>query len=332
MTRPPERREGEGHASAPDPVPPPAPTRPPDFEAFWKKTRAELGQVAPNVSREPLGSEDGPLRSERLVFGSLGGARVSGYVIRHEDGAPRPLVVHGHGYDGDLEAMWHWAMAGLNVVGVEARGYGRSGDALPEPSPWGYVLTGIESPERYVLRGAVCDYARAVEVGRDLLGASVSRTVLHGRSFAGGLAVMAEALLRVADLLVVAVPSFGWAEGRRFLVKEGSGDEINRYLEAHPEREEDLMIVLSYFDPMNFAGDVRCPTLVGLGLLDDVVPAPTVHAIAGHLGGPHEVVELPVSHTDLPEEDLWYDFEAYWFRLAVRGIPPGFGGKRDLSL
>ena len=332
MTRPSERREGEGRASAPGPVPPPAPTRPPDFEAFWKKTRAELGRVAPNVSREPLGPEDGPLRSERLVFDSLGGARVSGYVIRHEDGVPRPLVVHGHGYDGDLEAMWHWAMAGLNVVGVEARGYGRSGDALPEPSPWGYVMTGIESPERYVLRGAVCDYARAVEVGRDLLGASVSRTVLHGRSFAGGLAVMAEALLRVADLLVVAVPSFGWAEGRRLLVKEGSGDEINRYLEAHPGREEDLMLVLSYFDPTNFAGDVRCPTLVGLGMEDNVVPAPTVYAIADRLGGPREVMELPVSHTERPEEKLWEQFEAYWLRLALEGVPADFGKKEAPKL
>jgi cephalosporin-C deacetylase len=332
LTRPPERREDGGPEEARGPVPPPAPTRPPDFGAFWEKTRAELGRVTPDVSREPLGSEDGALRFERLAFDSLDGARVSGYVIRHENGAPRPLVVHGHGYGGGLDPMWRWARAGLNVVGVEARGYGRSGDALPEPSAWGYVLTGIESPERYVLRGAVCDYARAVEVGRGLLGApAISRTVLHGRSFAGGLAVMAEAILHVADLLVVAVPSFGWAEGRRFLVKEGSGDEINRYLEAHPEREEDLMTVLSYFDPMNFAGDVRCPTLVGLGLLDDVVPAPTVHAIAGHLGGPREVVELPVSHTELPEEDLWYDFEAYWFRLAVSGVPPDFGGKSDLS-
>jgi hypothetical protein len=26
------------------------------------------------------------------------------------------------------------------------------------------------------------------------------------------------------------------------------------------------MTVLSYFDPMNFAVDIRCPTLVGLGL------------------------------------------------------------------
>jgi hypothetical protein len=53
--------------------------------------------------------------------------------------------------------------------------------------------------------------------------------------------------------------------------------------------------------------------------------------IAGHLGGPHEVVELPVSHTELPEEDLWYDFEAYWFRLAVSGVSPDFGERRGPS-
>lgn len=82
--------------------------------------------------------------------------------------------------------MWHWAEAGVNVVGVEARGYGRSRDALPSPSRWGYVITGIESPEEYVLRGAVCDYMRAVEAGREVLGPLVSRTVLNGTSFAGG--------------------------------------------------------------------------------------------------------------------------------------------------
>ena len=329
---PPERHKDDGGETARRPIPPPSPIRPPDFATFWEKTQVQLGRVPPNVSREPLVSGDSALLFERLAFDSLDEARVSGYVIRWEDGAPRPLVVHGHGYGGDLEPMWRWAKAGLNVLGVEARGYGRSGDALPEPSPWGYVLTGIESPEEYVLRGAVCDYARAVEVGREILGISVGRTVLHGRSFAGGLAVMAQGVMQVADLLVVAVPSFGWAEGRRFLVEEGSGQEINRYLEAHPEREEDLMVVLSYFDPMNFAVDIRCPTLVGLGLEDDVVPAPTVYAIANHLSGPREVVRLPVSHTDRPEEKLWDRFEAYGLRLATRGVPPDFGENRERSL
>jgi cephalosporin-C deacetylase len=306
--------------------------RAPDFESFWEKTRLELGRVAPNASSYPLESEVPALGFERLDFDSLGGVRVSGYAIRWKDGAPRPLVVDSHGYEGELEPKWHWARAGVNVVGVEARGYGRSKGALPSRSPWGYVLTGIESPEEHVLRGAVCDYVRAVEVGREILGASVLRTVLHGASFAGGLAVMAESILQFADLLVVAVPSFGWAEGRRLLVKEGSGDEINRYLEAHPGREEDLMLVLSYFDPTNFAGGVRCPTLVGLGMEDNVVPAPTVYAIADRLGGPREVMELPVSHTERPEEKLWERFEAYWLRLALEGVPTDFGKKQAPEL
>ena len=330
MRPPPERRAGEEQKTSGGGPRPPL-TRPPDFESFWEKTRAELELVPPNASRESLGSEDSALEFERLAFDSLGGARVAGYAIRWKDAVPRPLVVHSHGYDGQLDPKWRWARAGVNVFGVQARGYGRSKGALPSASPWGYVLTGIETPEEHVLRGAVCDYLRAVAVGRELMAPLVSRTVLNGASFAGGLAVMAESILQVADLLVVAVPSFGWAEGRRLFVKEGSGREINRYLEAHPEREEDLMVVLSYFDPMNFAVDVRCPALVGLGAEDNVVPAPTVYAIVNHLGGPHEVMELPVSHTERPEEKLWDRFEAYWLRLAVEGVPPDFGVKGEVS-
>ena len=326
MTHPPERREEAGRGGTP-PL-----TRLPDFESFWEKTREELGWTSPAVARELLGAEDPALTFERLDFDSLGRVRVSGYAIRWKDDVPRPLVVHSHGYEGELAPMWHWAKAGVNVIGVEARGYGRSRGALPSPSPWGYVLTGIDSPGEHVLRGAVCDYMRAVEVGKEIMGSLVSRTVLSGASFAGGLAVMAEAVMQVADLLVVAVPSFGWAEGRRFLVEEGSGQEINCYLEAYPEREDDVMVVLSYFDPMNFAADVRCPALVGLGLEDSVVPAPTVYAIVNHLGGPHQVVRLPVSHTERPEEKLWERFEAYWLRLAVEGVPPDFGERRELSV
>lgn len=324
MTRPPKRRIEEWKAG-PREGPRPLLTHPSDFESFWEKTRAELERTSPAVSREPLGSEDPALGFERLGFDSLGGARIWGYAIRWKDEVPRPLVVHSHGYGGQLTPMWHWARAGMNVLGVEVRGYGHSRDALPSRSPWGYVLTGMESPEKHVLRGAVCDYMRAVEVGKELLSPLVSRTVLNGASFAGGLAVMAESVLQVADFLVVSVPSFGWAEGRRLLVEAGSGQEINRYLEAHPEREENVMVVLSYFDSMNFAAKISCPTLVGLGLEDNVVPAPTVYAIVNHLGGPREVMRLPVSHTDLPEEKLWDRFEAYWLRLAVEGVPRTFG-------
>ncbi len=306
-------------------TPRPPLSRPVDFFEFWSQTIDELDRTPPVLERQAASARAG-LELEGLSFASLGGARIHGYLLRWADGEPRPLVVHGHGYGGRSMPRWRWARAGLNVVGVDVRGCGRSRAALPSRSRSGYVLTGIESPERHVLRGAVCDYLRAARVGRELLGAAVTRTVLQGSSFAGGLALMAEALAGMGDLLAVAVPTFGWAEGRRLFASSGSAGEINRYLERRPEHAaEDLMVVLRYFDPLNFAGLIRCPTLVGMGLVDEVVPAPTVLAIAAHLGGPHEVMRFPVSHSEDPEERRWRAFERRWLELALNGVPADFG-------
>lgn len=301
-------------------------TRPPDFESFWHGTLQELGRVDACLERlAPREDHDPALVMEEISFHGLGQVRIHGYLIRWRDEEPRPLVVHSHGYGSACQPCWSWAGAGLNVVGVDIRGHGRSTGAVTNRSRWGYVLTGMDSPETSVLRGGVCDYIRAIEAARLLLGRQVQRTVLHGASFSGGLALMAEALTHEADLLVVGVPTFGWAEGRHFFVKSGSGAEMNEYLRQRPESTEDLMLVLRYFDPINFAGMVTCPTLVGVGLADDVVPAKTVYAIANHLGGPYEIMEFPVSHSNHPDEQRWQEFEKRWIDLAIRGLPPGFG-------
>ena len=300
-------------------------SRPGDFSAFWSWTLRELEGIPPRLDCQPT-DKVGALRLERFAFDSLGGARIRGYLLRWEDGTPRPLVVHSHGYGGQTTPMWSWAAAGLNIVGIDIRGHGASRGALPSPSRWGWVLTGIESPETHVLRGAVCDVLRASRMGVQLLGGAVTRIVLHGMSFAGGLVLMAQALDAAADLLVVAYPTFGWAEGRRFLARAGSAAEIERFLQRSPEyAAEDVMVVLRYFDPINFAGWVGCPTLVGMGMVDEVVPPRTVLAIAAHLGGRYEVMSFPVSHSELPEEREWEAFERRWITLACSGIPADFG-------
>lgn len=304
----------------------PQPIFPVDFSSFWAKTRRALDQVESAIAREPVSQTAYPrLALEYISFCSLGGARIHGYLIRWKDKKRRPLVVHSHGYQSACRIMWPWAQAGLNIVGVDVRGFGRSTDAVPLRSKWGYMLTGIESPEKYVLRGAICDYIRAIQVGRKIFGPGVNRLVLHGVSFAGGLALMAEGVMHVADFLTIGTPAFGWAEGRHFFVKAGSGSEINQFLSQRPDDAEDLMLVLRYFDPMNFAALIKCPTLVGVGLMDDVVPAHTVYAIANHLGGPHEIMEFPASHSGSPTEQVWEKFEASWICLATEGIPPDFG-------
>jgi cephalosporin-C deacetylase len=292
-------------------------TRPPDFERFWAKTLEELRNVDPRVRLTPMtGEDDRTLEVSWLTFCSLGGVEVNGYSIASKSDEPRPLVVHSHGYGARCDIQRKWAKAGCNVVGIDIRGFGRSDAAVPARSRWGYVLTGIESPETSVLRGAVCDYLRTMEIARDLFKGRTTRHLTHGLSFAGGIALMAEALGGLSNLLVLGVPTFGWAEGRYFLVKSGSGAEIARYLEARPEHAEDVMLVLRYFDAMNFAGLVSCDTLLGLGLHDPVVPAETVYSIANHLSAPVEIMEFPVSHTALPEEKRWEQFEARWLAIG----------------
>lgn len=326
-------------------------TRPPDFERFWDKTRAELATIAPEVHRRtvvhggvawlrrqgvlagdplhplPQAEPQAELRAETIEFSSLARARIRGYLLRWDGDQDRPLVVHSHGYGSRCEVQWLWAARGMNVLGVDIRGFGRSASALPRRSPWGFMLTGRQRPETHVLRGAVCDFVRAVEVGRQLCDPHVQRLVLQGVSFAGALALMSEALLGVADLLALGVPTFGWAEGRHFLVRAGSGTEVNAYLEDHPYEAEDLMLVLRYFDTMNFADLVTCPTLLGIGVKDEVVPSPTVYAVANHLRGPREIIEFPVSHSTAPERHLWQHFENRWAQLASTGLPGDFGAR-----
>lgn len=301
-------------------------TRPEDFDVFWDSTRLQLERQDPGIERVAHRRQDAAgLHGEAVSFMSLGGVRIAASFIHWKDRTPRPLVIYSHGYGGRCRPRWDWAVQGLNVFGVDIRGFGRSRDALPDPSPRGYVLTGIETPETSVLRMAACDYMQAVRVARLLLAGRVSRCVFQGVSFAGGLALMSAAVLGSADLLAVGVPTFGWAGGRHVFVKSGSGAEINRYLEERPEQLEDVMEVLRYFDTVNFAERVHCPTLVGIGLRDEVVPAKTVYGIANHLGGPCEIMEFPVSHTSLPEERLWEGFESRWLELALSGTGDGFG-------
>ncbi|MCM8857994.1 MAG: acetylxylan esterase [Candidatus Thiodiazotropha sp.] len=304
-------------------------TKPKDFDLFWQETLTELDNIDPApVSTEKQYAEIYPgLVLEQIHFRSLGGVRVTGLLTHWEDDITRPLVVHSHGYGCRCEPRWSWANAGSNCFGVDIRGFGRSHDALIEPSHWGWVLTGIQSPETSIIKGAVCDYIQGAKVAEQILSGRTSHRTFQGVSFAGALALKSASVLDSPDLLAVGVPTFGWTEGRYIFVKSGSGAQINHYLAFHPERLDDVMLVMRYFDPVNFADAVHCPSLVGVGLKDDVVPAKTVYAIANHLAGPSEIMEFPVSHTDLPEEQLWERFEQYWLTLTLEGIDREFGNR-----
>lgn len=303
----------------------PALTRTSDFFSFWDETLNELDKVAIDYRVKQTRNLPDGLTEEWIEFDSLHNIAVTAYTLFWNDDRPRPLLVYTHGYEGQCEVMLDWARHGINVIGVDLRGMGRSQASVSALSPQGYILTGIESAQQSILRGAVCDFIRAGEIARQLLSVEPSRTIFHGHSFGGAISLMAAALTHMPDLLISAVPTLGWTEGRLQLVRRGSGLEIKNYLEKDSTRRAGLMQVLSYFDTMNFADRVKCPTLLGVGQRDDIVPAETVYAISNHLACPLAIREFPVSHSDSPDESLWAHYETEWLRLAVEGVTEGFG-------
>ena len=296
---------------------------PKDFHAFWDSTVAELGSTAPEIVLGPPEPTASGAELRRIRFRSLGGARISAYLLRSRSGRPCPVIVHAHGYNDRYEVRGEWGRD-CHVFGFDARGFGRSVEDAHR-SRHGYVLTGIESPESSILRGAVADYLQAARVARDLLQDDATTTTFKGFSFGGALSLMAAALSTQPNILVLGQPTFGWHAERRRVSLAGSTHEVNRYLERYPWRLDAVSRTLEYFESAHFAPLVTAPTIVGIGLDDDVVPSRTVLAIVNYLRCPTEIRLLPVSHSNDSREVLWEKFHTEWLRYVVEGIPPGFG-------
>lgn len=298
---------------------------PDELDTFWASTLETLGETAPApiAHRQPQPGDG--LQFDRLEFKSLGNVTIAGYLLTHDDGTSRPLILHSHGYNSQHDVMLYWARAGCHVMGIDFRGFGRS-ERMPL-ARGGYVLTGSDSPQRSILRGAVADLIQAQQVAKILLGWRIASQTLYGFSFGGAMAIMAAAIGDAPDLLVAGQPTFGWNRERLRLASAGSAAEINAYCGAFPQRQPALMETLDHFDTMHYAARLTGPTLIGVGLDDRVVPSRSVFAISNHVAtSTFEIRILPVAHSDDPRESLWTAFDQEWLELTTGGLPDGFGG------
>jgi len=319
---------------------------PPDFDEFWGRTLSALSAIDPDP--QPLHmSEVNSSLADLVEIRSWGLQKVRCWFSHRRDAeeAPRPLLVTSHGYGSacDPERARRLSALGFDVVSLDVRGFGLSRAAVPALSPFGYLLTGCDSRETSILRGALCDFIQAYRAGISWFG-SGTKVGFQGFSFAGGLALMATGVLSMQvrnwgehplpappDLLAVGAPSLGHLEKRLQLCRGGSGAEMAEYLRQNPLRRHELLRVMSYYDASFFAAYLgqhqTTPgrskpeqIILGVGMDDPIVPAETVYATYNALHTDYELIELPCSHTDRPEEADWIKWERSWIR-ALKSAP-----------
>ena len=252
-------------------------TREKDFDEFWAASLEELAAVSPEFELiEVSADRAGSVKLYEVVMRSLGGVRVRGWLQVPEGEGPFPALLRVPGYTMNMQPVAD--TGGAVVLSFNIRGHGGSTQDVPG-TPKDFWVRGLDAKETYYYRGAYLDCVRAVDYLCSREDVDEERIIVWGASQGGGLAFATAALDGRVDLCVSDIP---WlCDWKNYLTLAGKNDdeEIQAWLSAKESRTpESTLRTLSYFDTMNMADKIQCPTLMGVGLQDSICPPATSFA------------------------------------------------------
>lgn len=277
-------------------------TRRPDFDAFWAQTRAEADALPLDPVLTPV---DFPLPGVDLflvTYNGLGGVPVTARYFRPQPhlrrGGKAPGLAIFHGYNSNMAPSQEaclWALQGFAVIAPACRGQGPETveGAADNGGTAGWMTKGILKPETYYYRAVYMDCIRALDFLQAQPEVDGSRLVVTGTSQGGGLAIATAALDRRPVLAMPDVPYLSCFERSLNLYSAGPYEELVQFFIRWPQHMETAMETLTYFDGMNLAGKITCPTLVSVGLQDTICPPSGIFAALNQMTCPLEVKVYP---------------------------------------
>lgn len=271
--------------------------RPDDFDEFWAAGLAEIASHPLNamVTEVPHRSTES-VRVYDVSYTSYQGLRVSGwYATPRQAVGQLPALVTIPGYISEPVIPKYWASLGYAVLEVAPRGKLRSNDTFNPGYP-GLLTHNIVDRETYGYRGFYLDVVRALDVLLDRPEIDPTRIGLQGHSQGGGLALVAAALRpEVIACLSTGAPYLCGITTAPTLTRSYPYEEITEYLREHPNDQQRVADAMAYYDGINFAPLVQAPTLMHLGLQDDVCPPETGFAVYRALAAEKQLHTFPNS-------------------------------------
>ena len=271
-------------------------TCPDDFDGFWDGIIAELHGIPLEARAEP-----DPLRSTELVkvyqagYRSLGGLEIfAWYAVPAEGDGPFPAILHLPGYKSEPALRRDWGAKGVAVLSVAVRGKLPSSGEFNPGYP-GLLTSGVEDRDTYSYNGVIADCVRGVDFLLSRAEIDAERIYCCGSSQGGGLTLITSALRPEIKAGVAGYPFLCCFPEAMRMLRSYPYDELSCYQRAHPERSEQMLDTLRYFDAVNFAPRIKCPMVVGIAMEDEVCPPETSYAAYRLLGGERELWLFPES-------------------------------------
>ena len=287
--------------------------RPEDFDHYWSSAMDEVAKLplAPSLEHVPQRST-ATVDVYDLRYTSLDNLRIAAwYCVPTANCGPPPYpgLILSPGYISEPVVPKSLAKQGYAVVALAPRGKLRSNLSFNPGYP-GLLVRDIADRDTYAYRGFYMDACRAMDflLGRPEVDAS--RIGVHGGSQGGALSLVLAALHAgsVACCAVGAPFLCGIWDATR-LTRSYPYEEINEFVRAHPDLGPQVETTVAYYDVLNFARMIRCPTLVHIGLADDICPPETGLSLHESLTCPKELLMM---------EGGAHDAGAYFFGANVR--------------
>ncbi|WP_162847053.1 acetylxylan esterase [Mucilaginibacter gracilis] len=297
--------------------------KPADFDSFWQSTLDTLKTVNPQykVTLQPALSVNNK-KVYLVEMHSWGNAVIRGWLsipnerdkkIAVKYRLPGYVVKAEHSVDDDDFAVFN----------INVRGNGNSADAIDTHGE--YNLYNLENRDTYVYRSVYMDCVRGLDflASHADMGLDTAKIMVDGASQGGTLVIALAALDKRVKIVTCEVPLYADFRKALEITKLDPKSQtpvgmIAKYQRTHPNfTNEKLFKVWDYYDPLNFAPMVKCPVLMGIGLLDQFCPPRCSFVLYNQLKNKNN--EIWASPDKTHEVDgLYYTYQYLWFQDLLR--------------
>lgn len=259
---------------------------PAGFAEYWQAALDELDATPANTESEPMPMRSPDFAAMRGVrITSVGPRRLFGYLSVPTNGdGPFPAIYYPPKYQSVLEPIPQGASNALRsrfaVFAIGGRGQRLSDSPHASQFP-GQLTEGIADADAYAFRGIAMDAVRGLEYLLSRPEVDASRVVSIGND----VAFIAAALRGGAPYLVCSPALFADTAALAPRSRDYPLEEINDYLNLHPQRRGAVERALSLFNLRYHAPNVRAETLIAAsapgGILDAAALRPIQDAMPG---------------------------------------------------
>jgi len=272
---------------------------PDDFDKFWSDKIAALNAVPMNVQLTPVDTGQKGIEYFRITLDNINGTKIYGQMARPagRSDLPAMLQVQWAGVY-KLERGWVADQARNGWLAMNIQAHDLPIDEAPEfykkqvaTALSDYAGIGNDNRETsYFLRMFLSCY-RSVEYLTQRPDWNKKTLLVHGGSQGGYQTLVLAGLHPAVTAFAASVPAGCDHTGKLAKRAPGWPDWASR---TWQKKDYHKMLETSrYFDAMNFAYRIKCPGIVGVGLIDTTCPPEGVLAACNRIQGPHKVILMP---------------------------------------